>query len=378
MPTSIRKIPFNNLTGTGVTTSAKVAEAVLKVIKSGTYVLGHENKAFENEFAEYQGINYVAGVASGTDALRLALAAVGCRAGDTVITTANAGGYSTIAALSIGCKVEFCDIDPTTHLIDVTKLRQLLHSGISAIVITHLYGNLVDFSSLLSECRALNIAVVEDCAQSLGGIINGKKAGTLGDIATFSFYPTKNLGAAGDGGAIGTNNSDYLEKVISLRQYGWKEKYDVQMPGGMNSRLDEIQAAVLRVQLEKLDQLNQIRQALLGYYQEFFYDTSIELVSTVSQNCAPHLAVIKLPLSVNRDQVKQKLDESGISTSIHYPILDFQQRGFGFNVEYWAEELEISLKSNSRILSLPLYPGLDEDDVRYIASELKGATRGQD
>ncbi len=255
--------------------------------------MGPEHDAFERELAQYLGAANTVGLANGTDALVLGLLAIGCDAGAEIVTVANAGAYSSVAAAIVGCRVVYADVDATTMLMTPRTLERAIGPQTRAVMITHLYGNVAEVVEIVEFCHARGVAVIEDCAQALGGIVNGRKVGTVGDIAAFSFYPTKNLGAAGDGGAIATNDPALADRVRSIRQYGWSSKYIVAQPGGRNSRLDEIQAAVLRIGLPLLDDINEARRTIVRQYAAAISGPSIRLVTGAGCETVAHLAVIR-------------------------------------------------------------------------------------
>ena len=360
-------IPINDLTR-GIAQSEEAAEAISRVLKSGYWIHGPEHAAFEREFAEYLNVGHVLGVASGTDALEIALRAVGCKRGSKVITVANAGGYTSIAAASIGCELIYCDIDSERLLMDPLALQPLLTREISAVVVTHLYGNVAPVSEIKLMCQQFGIAVIEDCAQATGGFEENQRVGTIGDLGTFSFYPTKNLGAVGDGGAIATNNPQLASAILKLRQYGWNSKYDIQLSGGKNSRLDELQAAVLRIGLKTLDERNKTRRDLVATYEAAVFGSDCKVVTSSNSGNVSHLAVILLPELFNRDHFMKSFEALGISTQIHYPILDHNQLvRFAVNDTprlYNTESL------NSRIVTIPLFSELRSSEIEKISDSL--------
>lgn len=361
-------IPINDLTR-GIARSDEAAEAISRVLKSGFWIHGPEHAAFEQEFAEFLDVDHVLGVASGTDALEIALRAVGCKQGSKIITVANAGGYTPIAAASIGCEVIYCDVDSEKLLMDPTALAPLLSKEISAIVVTHLYGNVAPVSLIKSMCSQFEIPVIEDCAQATGATEDGVRVGTIGHIGTFSFYPTKNLGAIGDGGALATSSSKYAKRIASLRQYGWSAKYEIVNAGGMNSRLDEIQAAVLRIGLRHLDIQNAKRVNILKSYREALLGSSVKLISSSELGNVAHLGVLKLPNHMERSEFRKKMTEHFIQTDIHYPILDCDQLGLSKHTR--INTLTNSKIATEKIVSIPLFPELTREETRLIINTLK-------
>jgi dTDP-4-amino-4,6-dideoxygalactose transaminase len=361
-------IPINDLTR-GIAQSEEAAEAITRVLRSGYWIHGPEHAAFEEEFAEFLRIDHVLGVASGTDALEIALRALGCKRGSKIITVANAGGYTPIAAASIGCEVIYCDIDPERLLMDPKALTPLLSKKISAVVVTHLYGNVAPVSEIKVMCQQFGIPVIEDCAQAIGGHEGAFRLGTIGDIGAFSFYPTKNLGGIGDGGALATKNPELAKRVSQLRQYGWGAKYDIQISGGMNSRLDEIQAAVLRIGLKQVDELNSRRKSIATVYFNALKNSRINLVTSTLQNSVAHLAVLLLPSREKREHFRDSLRLAGIQTDVHYPIFDFDQYGLIGGKQNLCLPNTVSL--GGRIVSIPLFPELKESEVTKIANVLR-------
>jgi aminotransferase EvaB len=363
-------IPINDLTR-GIAQSDEAIQAISRVLKSGYWIHGPEHAAFEQEFAEFLNVDHVLGVASGTDALEIALRAVGCKRGSKVITVANAGGYTSIAAASIGCELIYCDIDSERLLMDPLALQPLLTSEISAVVVTHLYGNVAPISEIKLMCQQYEIAVIEDCAQATGGFEKNQRVGTIGDLGTFSFYPTKNLGAVGDGGAIATNNPQLATTILKLRQYGWNSKYDIQLSGGKNSRLDELQAAVLRIGLRSLDERNQIRRNIVATYEAALFGSDCKVVTSSNTGNVSHLAVILLPVWFNRDGFIKSFEAIGISTQVHYPILDHNQM-----VQFAVKDippLNNTEALNARIVTIPLFSELRPSEIEKISNGLSQA-----
>lgn len=361
-------IPLNNLKRS-YRLSAETRSTISRVLDSGNWVHGPEHELFEKELAVYLGVKHVLGVASGTDALEIALRALGCDSKSRVITVANAGGYVSIAASRIGCEVLYCDIDPIALQMDPAHLKTIISKDIDVVVVTHLYGNVAPILEIKNLCDEFGIKVIEDCAQAIGASTNNLKVGSICDIGTFSFYPTKNLGGLGDGGALACNSDFYADKIASLRQYGWGEKYFVEVSGGMNSRLDEIQAAILRVGLPLLDEMNENRRSILFEYAQSMRMTQIKLVTSFSPGNVGHLAVCLLPSTSARESFRAHMRNCGVQTQVHYPILDSQQRGFDFREI--STNLPISVQTVCQIATIPLYPELRNDEVEVITNALK-------
>ncbi len=354
-------IPFLDLTKQYESIRAELDDAAQRVMKGGWFILGPEVAEFEKEFAAYLGVAHAVGVGSGTEALHIALLALGIGADDEVITVPNTA-VATVAAIEMaGARAILCDVHPDTMLMDVAALERAITPRTRAVIPVHLFGQSVDLAPLLELARARNVYVLEDCAQSHGATYRGKRTGAYGDIAAFSFYPTKNLGAYGDGGAIATNDPALAERVKLVRQYGWRQRYTSDIKG-FNSRLDEMQAAILRVKLKYLDQWNAARRERAALYTE--------LVRTVTPPCVKsygepvyHLYVVQ---SARRDELAAHLQASGIGTAIQYPYPIHLQPAYA-NLGYRPGRLPVAERLAREILSLPLYPELSLDDVRAVA-----------
>ncbi|GAA2127175.1 DegT/DnrJ/EryC1/StrS family aminotransferase [Nocardioides bigeumensis] len=360
------RVPFNDL-GRALQTQADLLRAAFEdVVASGWLVHGPHHRAFEGELAAYLGVPEVLGVASGTDALALALRAAQQVRPGQVVTAANAGGYTSVAARLVGASVHYCDVDPETHVLDGGALAELLDeiSGdeVSAVVVTHLYGHQAELPEIADLCRERGILLVEDCAQAVGARRDGVAAGATGDLATFSFYPTKNLGALGDGGAVATRSAELAERVRQLRQYGWGTKYDVRLDLGTNSRLDEVQAALLRVRLPMLDGFNERRRAVIGRYSAAAPD-GVRLLPADGEWHSAHLAVVE---TADAAGLRRHLDAHGVGTDVHYPVPDHRQPA-------WAQpavHLPVTDGLVGRILSLPCFPELRDDEVDAVCRAL--------
>lgn len=336
--------------------------AACRVIDSGWYALGPEVEQFEHAFAHYCGVAHAVGVANGTDAIELALRAVGVQAGDDVVTVANAGFYSSTAILAIGAMPVYADILPDTLLLDPTALRQCLTARTRAVVVTHLFGQLADMPALIDIARAHGAAVVEDCAQAHGAERHGQRAGSFGDAAAFSFFPTKNLGALGDGGAVVTTREDIATRLRALRQYGWSTKYTVEHTGAGNSRLDELQAALLSVKLPHLDSWNRRRREIACRYSTRIHHPQVAVPRIDNKDHVAHLYVIRTP---HRASLQQHLRANGIASDIHYPVLDYRQPALAGR--YDGVVLPVSEACVQDILTLPCYPELRTEEVDAIA-----------
>jgi dTDP-3-amino-2,3,6-trideoxy-4-keto-D-glucose/dTDP-3-amino-3,4,6-trideoxy-alpha-D-glucose/dTDP-2,6-dideoxy-D-kanosamine transaminase len=365
MPPDTR-VPSNALRRGWIADSIEVREAVERVLAGGWYVHGPEHAAFETELAQFLGVRHAAGVASGTDALCLAMLAVGCGAESEIVTAANAGGYSSCAAMQIGARTVYSDVDPATMLVTAETLAQAIGPQTTAVVVTHLYGNIADVEPIVELCRPRGIHVIEDCAQAIGGIDRkGRKAGSIGDIATFSFYPTKNLGAAGDAGAVVTNSDGIDARVRSLRQYGWSKKYLVAESGGRNSRLDEIQAAILRIGLRRVDELNERRRAIVRRYAEATRGSDVSPVTGAGCETVAHLAVVRCR---ERDEFRHFLGEAGIDTDVHYPIPDDHQPGLKPPAR--STGLLETERATAEIVTLPCFPEMTDVEIDRVAAAI--------
>jgi dTDP-3-amino-2,3,6-trideoxy-4-keto-D-glucose/dTDP-3-amino-3,4,6-trideoxy-alpha-D-glucose/dTDP-2,6-dideoxy-D-kanosamine transaminase len=369
VPAPPRPIPVNALDRAVTAERELLQAAVDRVLDSGWFVLGPETESFERELAAFVGVTDCVGVGNGTDALELALIAVGVGTGDAVLTVANAGMYATTATRKIGARPLFVDVDPDDLLVDVDALRGALDraSGeVRAVVVTHLYGQLVDVAPIVEICAPLGIPVVEDCAQAVGTRRGGRSAGSSGTLGTFSFYPTKNLGALGDGGAIVTDDSELAVRVRQLRQYGWDRKYHSVTGGGRNSRLDEIQAAVLRARLPGTLDGNAVRRSILARYRDALPAGPRRLVMRrLDESHSGHLAVLRTP---TRDADRAHLAAAGIGTDIHYPVPDHRQPALA---DLPSVALPVTEAAADQVLTLPCFPQLTEDEVEQICAALR-------
>ncbi|MSU47167.1 MAG: DegT/DnrJ/EryC1/StrS family aminotransferase [Lacunisphaera sp.] len=343
--------------------------AIKRVMLSGHYILGPELAAFEKEFAAWLGTAGAVGVANGTDAIELALLAAGIGPGDKVVTVANTVTATVAAIGATGAKPVFVDIEPGTMLMDLAALESMLSElrdpKIKAIVPVHLYGQAVDLPRLLELAQRHSLLVIEDSAQAHGSTVGGKKAGTFGSLAAFSFYPTKNLGAFGDAGAVAGSDPALVEKVRLLRQYGWRKRYVSDLPG-RNSRLDEIQAAILRVRLARLDAETAARDRLARQYLGALKNSplSLPVVAEGRSHCW-HQFVVRSP---KRDELKAHLETKGIGCGILYPVPVHRQPAY--------HDASLSLphteQACAEVLSLPLHPGLSDEDVARVVTEVRG------
>ena len=354
-------IPFFDLTKQYASIQSEIDDAAARVMRSGWFILGPEVKTFENEFAEYQGVKHAVGVGSGTEAIHIALLALGIGAGDEVITVPNTA-VATVAAIELtGARAVLCDVRQDSMLLDVEQLERAITPRAKAIIPVHLFGQSCDLDPILRIARANKIFVLEDCAQAHGATYRGKRVGTHGDIAALSFYPTKNLGAYGDGGAIITHDAALAERVNLLRQYGWRERYASEIKG-KNSRLDELQAAILRVKLRHLDEWNAARRERAALYTELLRTVTPPRERPYGQSVY-HLYVVQTP---RRDALIAHLKTRSIGAAIQYPLAIHQQAAYT-NLGYRDADLPVASRLAREIVSLPLYPELALDDVRAVA-----------
>jgi aminotransferase EvaB len=359
-------VPFNSLGRNAAVLKPDLMKIFDEFIERGHYILGPNHELFEEELGAYVGVSSVIGCANGTDALQLAMRALGVSQGDQVLIAANAGGYSMTAINLIGAEPVFADVEADTHLLTVHTINKAVKEQAlnpKAIVVTHLYGAAAKIKEIHDWAKSQGIFVIEDCAQALGARDGESRVGSLADVATTSFYPTKNLGALGDGGAVLTNNEDLSKKIKGLRQYGWTKKYQMETQNGTNSRLDEIQAAILRMKLKKLDDVNQRRREIHSRYEAAA--KNIKFVNTSSESFIGHLAVLEVP---NRLEVINYLQLRGIATDVHYPIPDHKQL-MRKNSRQW--DLPVTEDLASKVLSIPLFPELLEEEILAVEAALK-------
>jgi dTDP-4-amino-4,6-dideoxygalactose transaminase len=359
-------IPVNDLARAVQSQRAELDAAIAGVMDSGWFVMGPEHDSFERELAAYLGVRCAVGVANGTDALALALAAAGCAPGDRVLTVANAGGYTSTACRALGLEPVYVDVDPQSLLMTADTMRSALAAGARAVVVTHLYGAMAPIREIVLEAEASGVAVIEDCAQAIGARLDGGLAGSFGRLAIFSFYPTKNLGGLGDGGAVVTSDDELAERVRSLRQYGWRGRYRAVEPGGRNSRLDEMQAAVLRVRLQRVDDDNERRREIHRAYAAALDGSRYRMVHTADEAFVAHLNVMSCGQA--REKVRQRLRDHGVLTDVHYPICDHRQPLV--ENRYAALSLPVSESAAESVLTLPSFPELRDDELERVCAAL--------
>ena len=346
---------------------AEIDEAVRHVLESGWYILGREVTAFEEEFARYLGANHTISVGNGTEAVHLALRACDIRPGDSVVTVSHTA-VATVAAIELaGAVPVLVDIDPSTFTLDANQLEAVIHDRVKAVIPVHLYGHPTDMKAILDIARRHDLWVIEDCAQSHGAAIDGRKTGSWGDLAAFSFYPTKNLGALGDGGAVVTNDSKLAEKVRLLREYGWRERYTSEFPG-MNSRLDEMQAAILRVKLKYLDAENSRRRHIAKAYDLALASDGLVLPHVRTQ--VEHVFHQYVVRTVLRDGLRDYLKANSVGTAIHYPTPVHLQPAYRGRVGLAPGGLPETEKACHEVVSLPMHPQLTDEQVRSVIGRI--------
>lgn len=343
-----------------------VFKVLTEILESGQYILGSNVNEFEKRIAEYHGVKEAIGVASGTDALHLSIEALGIGGGDEVITTPFSFFATIEAILYTGAVPVFVDIDPNTLNIDVNQIESHITEKTKAILPVHLFGHPSDMIEILRIAKKYKLKVIEDCAQSFGAEINGKKVGGFGDVGCFSFYPSKNLGAYGDGGMIILNNLRIADVVRQLRNHGSKGSY-IHKRVGFNSRLDEIQAAILLVKFKYIDEYNKKRRKNAAIYTELLSDY---VKCPVEKKGSYHVYHQYTIMTKKRELVQQKLREKGISSVIYYPVPLHLQEALKF-LGYQRGDFPIAEKAAKEVLSLPIYPELEESKILKIAEIIR-------
>lgn len=337
----------------------EIADSFKRVLKSGQYILGPELEALETEFASYIGSSFAIGVANGTDALALALRALGVSSGDEVITVSMTA-VATVAAIEmVGARPVLVDVQRDYYTMDPASLESAITSRTRAVIPVHLYGHPVELSKIGEICRRHGIHVVEDCSQAHGAVVDGKRVGNVGVIGAFSCYPTKNLGALGDAGLLTTSDADIAIRLRALRQYGWRER-NWSLEPGVNSRLDEFQAAILRVKLRHLDRLNAERSSIADTYSTNLAALPVELPQVRSDSVhAWHLYTVS---SESRDSMREFLNAKGVATGVYYPHPVHLQPAYNGRLSPEGS-LPVTERLSKNVMSLPLYPGLSSEEI---------------
>ena len=341
---------------------AEISQAIQRVLKSGWFVLGKEGESFEEEFSEYVGAQYGVGLNSGSDALYLAVKALGIGHGDEVITVSNTM-LSTVDAVSRnGGRPVFVEIEPDTYLINPSEIEAKITARTKAILPVHLFGQAADMDKIIEIAEKHDLYVIEDACQAHGAEYKGKKVGSIGHVGCFSFYPTKNLGACGDGGMAVTNDGGLSEKLRKLRNYGQSQRYYHDFIGA-NSRLDEMQAAVLRVKLPYLDRWNDKRRNFARIYDSALEKTDV--VTPKEEEYTKHVYHLYVIRHKQRDRLQQYLSNHGIQTLIHYPIPVHKQKAY-----HLSDNLPVTEEICGEILSIPMNPWLELDDIEAISKHI--------
>jgi dTDP-4-amino-4,6-dideoxygalactose transaminase len=357
-------VPFVDLKIQLHSIADEMNQAIANVLERTDFILGEEVHLFEEEFANYCGVRYAVGVDTGISAIELGLRALGIGSGDEVITVANTF-IATASAISFtGARSVLADIDPQTYNIDVAVIVAAITGRTKAIMPVHLYGQPADMDPILEIARKYGLAVVEDACQAHGALYKGRKAGSLGDLAAFSIYPAKNLGAYGDGGMLVTDNLEIAEKVRMLRNYGQKQKYHHIFPA-YNRRLDTLQAAVLRVKLRHLDKWNEERRRHAQRYNKLLENIAIAVPQ--EKSFAKHVYHLYVIRAKNRDVLQGYLSSQGISTGIHYPIPIHLQEAMR-DLGYMKGDFPVTERCAQEILSLPMFPELTDEQIERVAA----------
>ncbi len=359
-------VPFVDLKSQYQKITSEINDAISLVFGKSNFILGENVKKFEEEFCQYLEGGYAVAVHSGTDALYLSLLACGISSGDEVITVSHTFIATYLAIVQTGAIPILVDIDPSTFNIDPDKIEEKVTDKTKAIIPVHLYGHPANMVQIVELAKKYNLFVIEDACQAHGSKISGKKAGLFGDFGCFSFYPTKNLGAYGDGGVVVTQDEKLRDKLLSLRNYGQKKKYFHER-FGINTRLDELQAAILRVKLNYLDEWNNLRRNISKQYRDQINSPYVSCPVEMDQYFhVYHLYVIK---TYERDQLQEWLAKKDIQTQIHYPIPVHLQKCF---LKEFKNDFHLPVTENisKKILSLPMYPEMSNDQIKYIVKSI--------
>lgn len=357
-------IPFVDLRAQYNSIKEEIDEAIQSVLNHSSFIMGEELKKFEEEFAQFCDVKYAIGVANGSDALTLALRACDICEGDEIITVPNTFIATTEAITQVGGQIVFVDIDPKTYTIDVSRIEEKITNETKAIIPVHLYGQSVDMDPILKIAKKYNLKVIEDAAQAHGAEYKGRKAGSIGDVACFSFYPAKNLGAYGDAGMVVTNDDEISKKVKLLRNHGRiTKKYEHEIEG-YSSRLDNLQAAILRVKLRYLNRWNDKRRKSVEVYNRLLSEID-EIILPYEADYAKHVYHLYVIRTEGRDGLREVLKSSGIATGIHYPIPLHLQPAYNY-LGYKEGNFPITEKTSQEILSLPMFAELTEEQIKEI------------
>lgn len=365
------KIPLVDLKAQYNTLKNEVDTAIQRVLNQGQFILGPEVRVFEKEVAAYCGTKFAVGVASGTDALLLALLACGIRPGDEVITTPFTFVATAETVVQCGAIPVFIDINPRSYNIDPSNIEQSITPRTKAILPVHLYGQAVDMDTVMDLAKKYNLKVIEDCAQALGAEYKGRKVGSIGNAGCLSFFPSKTLGAYGDGGMVVTNEPEIAEKVNLLRKHGANNSYYYLLPG-FNSRLDSLQAAILSVKLKRLDSWNELRRSKAALYTQ--------LLSLIEGIDPPYIEEFGKPIfnyytirltdsSLSRNKLREHLESRDIQTMVYYPLCLHLQEAYGYLGSKQGDFPQSEL-AQDQVLSLPMYPELSEEQIREVVEDI--------
>jgi dTDP-4-amino-4,6-dideoxygalactose transaminase len=360
------KVPFVDLKALHAPISADLSNAIDRVMRNTAFIQGAEVKAFEDAFAKYIGVRHCVAVNSGTAALHLALLGLGIGPGDEVITVSHTFIATSEAISAVGARPVFVDIDPVTYMMDPAKVEAAITSRTRAILPVHLYGYPANMDALLAIAKRHNLQVVEDACQAHGAKYKGRMAGSMSVAGCFSFYPGKNLGACGEGGAMVTNDDALMQKVRMLREHGSVQKYVHVLPG-YNFRLEGLQGAVLAVKLPHLDSWNDRRRAVAKRYGQLLAGQGIELPTEESH--AHHVYHLYVIQTDDREGLRDFLAQRGIETGLHYPIPLHQQEAYA-SLGYRTGDFPVTEKATQRILSLPMYPDMPMEAVDYVSEAI--------
>ena len=359
-------IPFGNLKKQYLSIQKEIDFVIKQVLNKGWFILGENVEKFEEEFAKYCGVKYGIGVANGVEAIQIALIGLDIGKGDEVITVANSCPATALGIYLSGAKPVYVDINSDSYNIDISKIEEKITKRTKAILPVHLYGQTAQMDLINKIAKKYKLKVVEDACQAHGAEYKGRKAGSLGDIGCFSFYPSKNLGAYGDGGMIVTDNKKLAEKLKRLRNYG-KDKKGEFLEKGINSRLDELQAAILRVKLKHLDKWIEQRRYFANLYNDYLKNSGM-ILPKEDKDCfhSYHLYVIR---SKRRNQLMNFLKKKGIQTVIHYPKVIYLEKAYQ-DLNFKKGTCPIAEKISQEIISLPIYPELTEKEIKEISENI--------
>ncbi|RNC68906.1 MAG: DegT/DnrJ/EryC1/StrS family aminotransferase [Desulfuromonadales bacterium] len=358
-------IPMVDLKGQYLTIKDEVDRGILEALEKTQYILGPNVTAFEGEAAAYLGAQYAIGVASGTDALHLALAAAGIKEGDEVITSPFTFIATAEAIRYVGATPVFVDVDPKTFNIDPAKIEAAITPKTRALLPVHIFGQPADMAPIKALCEKHGLILVEDCAQSFGADVNGRMTGTIGSLGAFSFFPSKNLGCYGDGGLITTSSAEMAERIKMLRNHGSKVRYHHSVIG-YNSRLDEIQAVILRIKLKHIQKYNEERRRVAHLYSELLAGSGV--VTPFEDGKGTHVYHQYTVLTDRRDQIMKALTDASIASAVYYPIPLHKQEVFA--AECAGLSLPVSEDVAARCMSLPIFPEMTEAQVRQVVDTI--------